>query len=56
MRAGKGGDYEFFAGRDASRAYVTGNFTADLHDGVAGLDDKAMAGLVRWCNFYKEVP
>ena len=55
MHAGKGGDYEFFSGRDASRAYVTGNFTGDLNDDVADLKDKQMAGLVTWRDFYTKV-
>ena len=50
---GKGQGYEHFAGRDASRAYATGDSTGEgLTDDVAGLpldDLKAISG---WHDFY----
>lgn len=36
---GPGGSYSFFAGRDASRAYVTGCFKEHLTHDVRGLTD-----------------
>ena len=51
---GPGGSYEFFAGRDASRAYVTGKFQDDLNDDVRDLDPSALSGLVDWRSFYEK--
>lgn len=50
---GKGGDYNVFAGRDASRAFVTGNFTHDLTDELDDLDDSLLGQVVTWKSFYK---
>jgi hypothetical protein len=50
--AGPGGSYHFFAGRDASRAFTTGKFDADLHDDVRDISPERMAELVDWRNFY----
>ncbi|KAL4855533.1 Membrane-associated progesterone-binding protein 4 [Chlorella vulgaris] len=49
---GPGGGYSRFAGRDASRSYVTGRFATDAHDDVADLSGEQMAELVRWRDFY----
>lgn len=35
---GPGGSYSFFAGRDASRAYVTGCFADDLTPDIRGIE------------------
>lgn len=51
---GPGGGYEFFSGRDASRAFVTGDFTeAGLIDDITGLTSADYIGLDEWVKFYK---
>jgi len=51
---GPGGGYSFFAGRDASRAFVTGKFDSEgLVDDVAGLASSDYMGLVEWSEFYQ---
>ncbi|KAK9134942.1 hypothetical protein Syun_014272 [Stephania yunnanensis] len=50
---GPGGGYSHFAGRDASRAFVSGNFTGDgLTDSLRGLSSIEMKSVVDWRNFY----
>ncbi|XP_078535809.1 neuferricin [Lissotriton helveticus] len=50
---GPGGSYSFFAGRDASRAYVTGDFTeTGLVDDVSGLSPLEMVSVKNWLSFY----
>ncbi|XP_029467928.1 neuferricin [Rhinatrema bivittatum] len=50
---GPGGSYSFFAGRDASRAYVTGDFSdSGLVDDIAGLSPSEMVILQDWLSFY----
>ncbi|KAF2355723.1 Cytochrome b5-like heme/steroid binding domain [Trinorchestia longiramus] len=50
---GPGGGYEFFAGRDASRAFVTGNFEdAGLTDDIKGLSSQDLLGIKTWSTFY----
>lgn len=51
---GPGGSYEFFAGKDASRAYATGNFTDDLTDDLTGLSSEKLLSIVEWLAFYAE--
>jgi hypothetical protein len=52
---GAGGDYAFFAGRDATRAFSTGDFgSGGLEEDCRGLDDQELAGLVEWRKFYHE--
>lgn len=53
VSAGPGGSYHFFAGRDASRAFVTGKFKDDLNDDVRGLSPENMRGLIEWRTFYR---
>ncbi|CAF0705134.1 unnamed protein product [Brachionus calyciflorus] len=48
----KGGSYEFFVGRDASRAYVTGDFKNDLNDQVDDLSNSQVKDLFNWKSFY----
>ena len=51
---GPGGGYHFFAGRDSSRAFVTGNFTEHgLVDDVEDLLEKQWRSLIEWKNFYE---
>ncbi|RKP03952.1 hypothetical protein CXG81DRAFT_113, partial [Caulochytrium protostelioides] len=50
---GPGGAYAFFAGRDATRAYITGCFATHLTHDVRGLDaDEVAQGLKQWQDFY----
>lgn len=50
-----GGGYAFFTGRDATRAYITGDFSeAGLSDDVEGLDDSSLSGIEDWLSFYRE--
>lgn len=49
-----GGGYSFFAGRDATRAYVTGEFTDEgLVDDINGLESSALLGIDDWLHFYE---
>jgi hypothetical protein len=51
---GPGGGYHFFAGRDATRAFSTGDFTEEgLVANLNGLSDEAMLGLENWARFYR---
>ncbi|KAJ4823345.1 Membrane-associated progesterone-binding protein 4 [Turnera subulata] len=50
---GVGGSYNHFAGRDASRAFVSGNFTGDgLTDSLRGLSNTEVKSVVEWRQFY----
>lgn len=50
---GKGGGYNHFAGRDASRAFISGNFTGDgLTDSLVGLSSTEVKSVVEWRDFY----
>jgi len=52
---GPGGGYHFFAGRDASRAFVTGDFKdTGLTDDVSGLSHQDMIGIQDWLSFYEK--
>lgn len=52
---GSGGGYSFFTGRDASRAFVTGDFTeAGLIDDVHDLTRKQWKELVKWRSFFAD--
>ncbi|PAV77050.1 hypothetical protein WR25_06597 [Diploscapter pachys] len=52
---GKGGGYHFFAGRDATRAFVTGDFTENgLTDDTEGLSEEDMLGVRDWISFYEK--
>lgn len=51
---GPGGTYHIFAGRDATRAFVTGNFEEDyLLDDVTDLEPAAFSGIREWEQFYQ---
>lgn len=50
---GTGGGYNHFSGRDASRAFVSGNFTGDgLTDSLRGLSSNEVKSVVDWRDFY----
>ncbi|CAD5219063.1 unnamed protein product [Bursaphelenchus xylophilus] len=50
-----GGGYHFFAGKDATRAFITGDFTPKgLIDDVTGLSDQELLSLLDWVNFYNK--
>lgn len=50
-----GGGYHFFAGKDATRAFVTGDFSdAGLVDDVTGLSHQDLIGILDWVNFYEK--
>ncbi|XP_077167469.1 neuferricin isoform X2 [Paroedura picta] len=52
---GPGGAYSFFAGKDASRAFATGDFTeAGLVDDIMGLSPSEMLTIQNWLSFYSE--
>jgi predicted heme/steroid binding protein len=52
---GADGGYNFFAARDASRAFVTGNFEeAGLVQEVDGLQPQDYIGLQEWQGFYEK--
>lgn len=48
----KGADYNVFAGRDATRAFLTGNFTHDLHDDIKDVDGSLYSQIESWSSFY----
>jgi len=51
---GPGCSYHFFAGKDGSRAFVSGDFTeAGLTDDLSGLSNKDVKALWKWVEFYK---
>ncbi|XP_021624195.1 membrane-associated progesterone-binding protein 4 isoform X2 [Manihot esculenta] len=51
---GIGGGYNHFAGRDASRAFVSGNFTGDgLTDSLRGLSSSEVKSIIEWREFYR---
>ncbi|XP_022668210.1 neuferricin-like isoform X1 [Varroa jacobsoni] len=54
----EGGSYSFFAGKDASRAYITGDFSdTGLTDDLTGLSEESVAGLANWIEMYhKDYP
>ncbi|XP_073053081.1 membrane-associated progesterone-binding protein 4 [Primulina eburnea] len=50
---GAGGGYNHFTGRDASRAFVSGNFTGEgLTDTLHGLSSAEVKSIVEWRGFY----
>lgn len=49
-----GGGYHFFAGKDATRAFVTGDFSeSGLVEDVTGLGHQDLLGILDWINFYE---
>jgi len=52
---GPGGGYSFFAGKDASRAFVSGQFDEEgLVEDVSGLSSGDYLGLEEWGSFYEK--
>lgn len=50
---GEGGGYNHFSGRDASRAFVSGNFTGDgLTDSLRALSSTQVKSVIEWRDFY----
>ncbi len=51
---GEGGGYHFFAGKDASRAFVSGVFSGPAIDEVLDLPSNQIAAIEDWRQFYHE--
>ncbi|XP_063002665.1 neuferricin [Elgaria multicarinata webbii] len=52
---GPGGAYSFFSGKDATRAFATGDFTpAGLVDDISGLSPSEMLTIQNWLSFYNK--
>ncbi|CAM9693545.1 unnamed protein product [Scytosiphon promiscuus] len=52
---GKGGAYAGFTGKDASRAFVSGDFSeAGLTDDLSGLEPSKCLGIKDWHTFYED--
>lgn len=52
---GPGGGYSFFAGRDGSKAYISGDFSEEgLTPDVEGLTPQDMIGLKDWVEFFNK--
>lgn len=49
---GPGAEYNVFAGKDATRAFVTGNFTHDLTDEIGDIDESLYQHIESWASFY----
>uniref|UniRef100_A0A5S6QG93 Cytochrome b5 heme-binding domain-containing protein n=1 Tax=Trichuris muris TaxID=70415 RepID=A0A5S6QG93_TRIMR len=50
---GPDGTYHVFAGRDATRAFVTGDFSEDgLTDDLSGLSNEELVAIQEWVDFY----
>jgi len=51
---GKEKGYHCFVAKDGTRAYITGEFVADLTDDVTDFDAEKHGGLVEWRSFYRD--
>uniref|UniRef100_H2ZQI2 Neuferricin n=1 Tax=Ciona savignyi TaxID=51511 RepID=H2ZQI2_CIOSA len=50
---GPGGGYHFFAGRDGTKGFVTGDFSDEgLTDDIDGVDTNLFLGFDEWTSFY----
>lgn len=54
MRGAGGGVADCRAGRDASRAFVTGCFETHLTHDLRGLSDKELEALEHWKSFFAD--
>ncbi|KAJ3312980.1 hypothetical protein HDV04_002462 [Boothiomyces sp. JEL0838] len=50
---GKGGGYSFFAGKDATRAFITGCFQTHLTHDLRGITEEQMKSLNSWIEIYE---
>ncbi|WVQ72283.1 hypothetical protein IAR50_001833 [Cryptococcus sp. DSM 104548] len=50
---GKGGSYNMMAGRDASRAFVTGCFETHLTHDIRGLSEDELKSVTHWKKFFE---
>jgi len=49
-----GGSYSFFAGKDATRAFITGEFTEDgLVDDLTDVENESFGGVQTWVDLYE---
>ncbi|KAL3900790.1 MAG: hypothetical protein SGCHY_001099 [Lobulomycetales sp.] len=51
---GPKGGYSFFAGRDATRSFITGCFKTHLTHDLRGLSDAELKGLDQWTSMYAD--
>ena len=51
---GREGGYPFFAGRDATRSFVTGDFKNDLNDDISDFTPEQHSEVLRWREFYED--
>lgn len=52
---GEGGGYAFFAGKDGTRGFVTGQFDDEgLIDNIEGLEPSNYLGLINWQELYEK--
>jgi predicted heme/steroid binding protein len=50
-----GGGYHFFSGKDATRAFVTGDFSeAGLIDDLGDMSEQELLGILDWIKFYEK--
>ncbi|XP_027195607.2 neuferricin [Dermatophagoides pteronyssinus] len=51
-----GGSYSFFAGRDGTRAFLTGEFDTEneLRDDISDLDESYLNGMETWIKLYED--
>ncbi|XP_011306236.1 neuferricin [Fopius arisanus] len=51
---GPGGGYHGFIGKDATLAFITGDFNGDLTDDISSLTNSQAKSIVGWIKFYDE--
>ncbi|XP_055357943.1 neuferricin-like isoform X2 [Paramacrobiotus metropolitanus] len=51
---GPGGSYSFFAGKDATRSFLTGDFKNDLTDNLDDLPDSLFGQIETWADTYSK--
>jgi hypothetical protein len=51
----KGATYEFFAGKDASPCFTSGQFNDEgMKQELNDLEDSQIHSILHWCKFYRE--